>query len=560
MAVNIIKFDSEARESILSGLDIAYRAVRTTLGSRGKNVTIQHYSHISETQKFNIQNTKDGVTVIKSLFSNDPEIQLGMDLMKQVCDKTVKEVGDGTTTTAILFHSIFSSALRSWKENSYLDINKVRRGILIGLDRVLEELDKLAMPIDSRDRLHNIAMISSNGDRVISDMVTELIYEGGKDVSITVKKSLVGKTYMEQNKGLTLNRGYYSPIFLEKEYDRYKVLEDVVIFSTTEELTYLESIRPVFEYVQGVGKSLLLIAKDFKPNFMNQVITIKEKGLLKDIMLVKAPDFDFKSYEKLVDLHRVFGGAVVSRFDNIDFSDVVRSFSIKNADKPGHEKFLGYSPSVRVSIEKTVLEFPEMTEELRNRIEDRCREIELKIESEGLQDTYDRDWMQGKLRDRISSLRSTLSTIYVHANSEVELNEIRDRIDDCIHSVKSAMEMGYVPGGGRTLHFISTSVNLGEGLSGYELLGVNILRESLVNPIYSIIGNAIINPDRVIYSLESMDLVSGYNVDVEGIVNLLDSGIIDSVKVIQTALRNAVSMASTLITTDCLILNSAQIL
>lgn len=549
---NKVYFDTDALSKLNDGLELCYNAVKVTLGGRGRNVTIHHYNHNQYEGNYAIQNTKDGVTVIKSLYTNIPEMNIGIDLVKQTCDKTVKEVGDGTTSNVIYIYELFKRAVEKLKGDK--NVYNVKKGIEIGLKEILEKLDDKRININDINELYNIAFISSNGDKEISKLISDIIWKYKYDCNINIKKSPIDKLFIEENNGMVVDRGYYIPSLLDKKSDKYKELTNCRIFLTDEEITHVSQIKDILSFVIGNDESLLLIAKDFKGDIISTIMANKEIGKLGNIMLVKAPDFDLRSYEKLKDVATALNCKVISKYEGTSLNDMLRDLNTVNMNNTKIDKLnalLGKSNKVIVSIDKTVISIDDDD----NKVNERIDEINKEIDKEKEIWTVDRDWVIDGLRKRISNLKGAVTTIYVNGNSELEINEKIDRIDDCINSVKCALEEGYVAGGGLTLYNISN--NMKDVFDNDDIqCGYDIIRHVIKQPMRVLISNAL---NITSFQTEIEPFITdniGYNVVSEQFEHFVNTGIIDATKVIKTALINAVSTTSTLITTNCVIVNS----
>lgn len=550
---NKVYFDKDSSKELKKGLELCYNAVKVTLGARGRNVTIHHYNHNQYEQKYAIQNTKDGVTVIKSLYTNIPEMNIGIDLMKQVCDKTVREVGDATTTTVILTYNLYNKITSSISSNT--NVYKVKNGVEYALLEIISKLTHYKTDVTSKEELYHIAMISSNGDGNISEIVSDLIEEYGTDCNITIKRSPTNEMIVEKHNGIIIDRGYYSPSLLDKQSDKYKELHNCYVLLTDEEITSIHQIKDVLSYVASNNLSLLLVAKDFKGDVISTIMANKEIGKLTNIMLIKSPDFDLRSYDKMKDIAVTLNCKVISKYEGTTLNDFNRYLNTVDTSHPKEEKikeYLGYTEKVITYIDKTVIT---VNNNYTDKVNDRISELYKIIEKEKEMLTIDKDWVIDGIYKRIANLKGSIITLYVNGNSELEINEKIDRIDDCINSVKCAKKEGYVPGGGLMLYYISTTMNVDMGNSD-ENLGYDIMKEVIKEPMKIIIQNALgeYNFDNTIKPYLTKEV--GYNVERNTFENFYKSGIIDAVSAIKTALINSVSMASTLFTTNCVIVNS----
>lgn len=553
---NKVYFKEEASNKLLDGLALCYNAVKVTLGGRGRNVTIHHYNHNQYEQKYAIQNTKDGVTVIKSLYTTTPEMNIGIDLMKQSCDKTVKEAGDGTSSNVIYTYELYAKAIDEIRNNN-CNVYDVKLGIEYGLSEILKELDNKTTKVTSYDEIYNIALISSNGDTNISKLISDIIWKYKNDCNINIKKSPIDKLFIEENDGMIIDRGYLTPALLDKKGDKYKELSNCRILLTDEEINHTSQIKDILSFVINSDESLLIVAKDFKGDIISTIMANKEIGKLTNIMLVKAPDFDLRSYEKLKDISVALDCRVISKYEGSSLNDMIRDLNtvdINNTKNAKLNKLLGKANKVIIGIDKTVISI-ESNDDIQQKINNRVNEITKEIEKEKEIWTVDRDWVVDGLYKRIANLKGAVTTIYVNGNSELEINEKIDRIDDCINSVKCALDEGYVAGGGLTLYNISNNMNRVYDNKDIQI-GYNIIKYVITKPLQVIISNAK-NIDNFETDIKvHLSNTIGYNVVSERYEDFIANGIIDATKVIKVSLTNAVSMAATLFTTDCVIVNS----
>jgi len=324
---------------------------------------------------------------------------------------------------------------------------------------------------------------------------------------------------------------------------------------TDEEITSIHQIKDVLSYVASNNLSLLLVAKDFKGDVISTIMANKEIGKLTNIMLIKSPDFDLRSYDKMKDIAVTLNCKVISKYEGTTLNDFNRYLNTVDTLHPKEEKikeYLGYTEKVITYIDKTVIT---VNNNYTDKVNDRISELYKIIEKEKEMLTIDKDWVIDGIYKRIANLKGSIITLYVNGNSELEINEKIDRIDDCINSVKCAKKEGYVPGGGLMLYYISTTMNVDMGNSD-ENLGYDIMKEVIKEPMKIIIQNALgeYNFDNTIKPYLTKEV--GYNVERNTFENFYKSGIIDAVSAIKTALINSVSMASTLFTTNCVIVNS----
>lgn len=465
-------------------------------------------------------------------------------------------VTHNTSSTVLFTYNIFKevSSMIINNDKNY-NIYKVKKGIENALQEVLNKLDELKTNVTNKEELFNIAMVSSNGDSIISKIISDIIDEYGVECNITIKRSPTDELKIEKHDGIIVDRGYYTPALLEKAGDKYRELNNCLVFLTDEELSSAHQIKDVLNYVISNNYSLLLVAKDFKGDILSTIMANKEIGKLINVMLVKAPDFDLRSYDKLKDVGIALGSKVISKYEGTSLNEFNKYLNTVDSGKTKESKlkeYLGYTNKAVVYIDKTIISLSNDTKEA---IDNRINEIYSIIDKEKEMMTIDKDWVIEGLSKRIANLKGSILNLYVNGNSELEISEKIDRIDDCINSVKCAKIDGFIPGGGLTLYNISKLLNSNFNDDDINA-GYNILKSVLTVPIKILIENALGNYNFETDIEPNLKDVIGYNVVTEQFENFYETGIIDAVKVIKTALINSVSTASTLFTTNCVIINS----
>ena len=377
--------------------------------------------------------------------------------------------------------------------------------------------------------------------------------------------------YVEENEGIIIERGYLTPALLDKNSDKYKELRNCLVFLTDEEITQFSQIKDILNYAIAGEQSLLIVAKDYKGDVIPSLMLNRERGNLANVMLIKSPDFDYRSYERLKDISIALDCKVISKYEGNSIVSLNKELNTITPNLSKDEKLkrlLGYSDKVVVNIEKTIIQLNKNDEkcELNDRIIERINELESEIIKENEMFTADKDWVIAGIKKRIANLKGAITTIYVNGNSELEINERIDRIDDCINSVKCALEEGYVIGGGNIFVYINQQLST-TAFHDIEInTGYHLMLKNLLSPLRTIYNNIFINStkdynfDKVLFEITKQNdgkyPVMGYNALTERVENLHEEGIIDSVKVIKTSLINATSLVATLITTNCLIINN----
>ena len=514
-----IKFNEDAVMALKSGVDKLANAVKVTLGPNGRNVIINRNGIP--------HSTKDGVTVAKYIELDDPFENMGAQLIKDIASKTCEDAGDGTTTSTILAQAIIDNGLRAVANGANpLD---VKRGIDLAVKYVVEEIKKAAKEATPED-IKNIATISANGDEEIGKIVSEAIEFVGKNGVLTVESSNSTETYIDKVEGVEIDRGYMSPYFITNEAKDECVLEDTTILLLDKKLSNVKDIMPVLESVVAQNKSLLIICDDIDGNALNTIVTNKVRGGLK-ICAIKAPGLGDRKTDLLNDI-AVITGSKVYKDEKID--------SLKSVSK------------VIVTRTNTTIIGANGDKE---KIKERATQISNLIDTaEGI----DKD----KLKERLARLDGGVAILKVGANSEFELQEKIDRIDDAIHAVIAAMAEGIVPGGGSLFHLIGIGGTIGiifikTGDMIKLQAGANVISESILEPIKQLCINSCIDFKGMYDKFKvRYDLITGYNFKTNKFEDLIKAGVVDPAKVLRVSLENAASVAGLFLTTACVINNN----
>lgn len=480
-------------------------------------------------------------------------------------------VTHNTTSTVVLAYNLFNDVYNVLQTNQNVNIYKLKEGIEKCLAEVISMLNEYRMQVLDKLELRKIAMVASNNDDQVSKLIADILWKYGQDCNITIKKSIFNEMYVEENEGIIIERGYLTPALLDKNSDKYKELRNCLIFLTDEEITQFSQIKDILNYAIAGEQSLLIVAKDYKGDVIPSLMLNRERGNLANVMLIKSPDFDYRSYEKLKDISIALNCKVISKYEGnsiVSLNKELNTITPNLNQSQKLKKLLGYSDKVVVNIEKTIIQLSKDNEEtkLNDRIIERINELESEIIKENEMFTADKDWVIAGIKKRIANLKGAITTIYVNGNSELEINERIDRIDDCINSVKCALEEGYVIGGGSIFVYINQQLKE-TAFHDIEInTGYHLMLKNLLSPLRTIYNNIFINNtedynfDKVLYEITRQNdgkyPVMGYNALTEKVENLHEEGIIDSVKVIKTSLINATSLVATLITTNCLIVNN----
>jgi len=503
--VKDLNFGDQAKSKIMSGVEKLNKAVSSTLGASGKCV-------IYEDGLGKPIVTKDGVTVANSVILMDPAENIGATLIKEAAQKTVKEAGDGTTTSTVLAHSI----LNAYTESNLTNLRAIKKGINIGVDRVIKYLDKISIPVKD-EMLTHVANISANNDIVLGRIIADAYTKVGKDGVVLMEESDDETTHTEVVDGVKFDSGLRSPHLVTDKEKGKAVLESPVVLITETEIDSIRKIQSVLEYAIKSKRPILIIG-NVGPQPMSALIMNKAKGNIK-VNVVEAPGFSTLTRDMLDDLAAITGARVISEDlgDDLDLID---------------ESFLGEAVKAVTDDKDTVITTTGINEATKDRIET----IEKQIKEEK------NPYLLKKLNDRKAMLSGAVGIIYVGANSKVELKEKKDRVEDAIYAVKAALKEGIVPGAGVAL------VNASSSLSP-KCPGEKILLDAIKAPFKRILENGGITPPDEIGKGRGIDVVTGKS------VRMVSAGIIDPVLVTKTALKNAASVATTIMSADCVISN-----
>jgi len=503
--VKDLNFGDQAKSKIMSGVEKLNKAVSSTLGASGKCV-------IYEDGLGKPIVTKDGVTVANSVILMDPAENIGATLIKEAAQKTVKEAGDGTTTSTVLAHSI----LNTYTESNLTNLRAIKKGINVGVDRVIKYLDKISIPVKD-EMLTHVANISANNDIVLGRIIADAYTKVGKDGVVLMEESDDETTHTEVVDGVKFDSGLRSPHLVTDKEKGKAVLESPVVLITETEIDSIRKIQSVLEYAIKSKRPILIIG-NVGPQPMSALIMNKAKGNIK-VNVVEAPGFSTLTRDMLDDLAAITGARVISEDlgDDLDLID---------------ESFLGEAVKAVTDDKDTVITTTGINEATKDRIET----IEKQIKEEK------NPYLLKKLNDRKAMLSGAVGIIYVGANSKVELKEKKDRVEDAIYAVKAALKEGIVPGAGVALVNASSSISP-------KCPGEKILLDAIKAPFKRILENGGITPPDEIGKGRGIDVVTGKS------VRMVSAGIIDPVLVTKTALKNAASVATTIMSADCVISN-----
>ena len=520
MPAKKLAFEMDAREAIRSGVRQLSRAVKITLGPRGRNVIIEK-SFGSPTV------TKDGVTVAKEVELEDKYENLGAQMVKSVASKTSDVAGDGTTTATVLAEAIFEEGLKNVTAGA--SAMALKRGIEKAVDAVVDELKKISKPVKSSKEIEQVGTISANGDLEIGKKISEAMDKVGKDGVITVEEGKALETTIELVEGMQFDRGYLSPHFVTNFDDMEAVLENPYILIHEKKISTVKDIIPVLEKIAQSRRPLLIIAEEIEGEALATLVVNKLRGTL-PCCAVKAPGYGDRRKAMLEDIAILTGGTAV-------FEDLGVKLESLEIDSLGQAK--------KIVVDKentTIIEGKGKSEAIKGRIEQIRKEIE------NTTSDYDKE----KLQERLAKLAGGVAQINVGAATEVEMKEKKARVEDALHATRAAVEEGIIPGGGVAYLRCLKSLDKVKA-EGDETIGVDIVRRALHSPLRTIAENAgkegAIVLQKVIEGKDSF----GYNAASDTYGDLVKDGVVDPTKVARCALQNAASISGLLLTTDCII-------
>lgn len=520
MAKHII-FDSEAREKLKKGVDTMAKAVQVTLGPRGRNVVLD--------KKFGAPViTKDGISVAKEIELKDPVENLGAQLVKEVASKTADGAGDGTTTATLLAQAIFTDGIKNVAAGA--NPMDVKRGIDRAIEAVVAKLKRDSRQISSSKEIEQVATISANNDSKIGKMIADAMDKVGKDGVITVEEAKGTETEVKVVEGMEFDRGYLSPYFVTNTEKMETELDNPYILICDKKIAVMKELLPILESVSQTGKPLLLIAEDVEGEALATLVVNKIRGALK-VAAVKAPGFGDRRKAMLEDIAVLTGGTVISE---------ERGYKLENATLD----YLGTAEKINIDKEHTIIvNGSGKKEDIQARIN------QIKAQIENTTSDYDKE----KLQERLAKLAGGVAILYIGAATEVEMKERKDRVDDALHATRAAVQEGVVPGGGVALIRAMTAVDDIKISNIDQATGAHVVRAALVAPLKTIVSNAGGEGAVVAQQVRNSEGDFGYNANTDKFENLYEAGVIDPTKVTRLALENAASIASLLLTTECVV-------
>ncbi|WP_291949477.1 chaperonin GroEL [Campylobacter sp.] len=516
-----IFFSDEARNKLYEGVKKLNDAVKVTMGPRGRNVLIQ--------KSFGAPSiTKDGVSVAKEVELKDSLENMGASLVREVASKTADQAGDGTTTATVLAHAIFKEGLRNITAGA--NPIEVKRGMDKACEAIVAELKKMSREVKDKKEIAQVATISANSDEKIGSLIADAMEKVGKDGVITVEEAKSINDELNVVEGMQFDRGYLSPYFITNAEKMTVELQSPYILLFDKKIANLKDLLPILEQIQKTGKPLLIVAEDIEGEALATLVVNKLRGVL-NISAVKAPGFGDRRKAMLEDIAILTGGEVISE----ELGRTLESAGIED---------LGQASSVIIDKDNTTIVNGAGE---KSSIDARITQIKAQI-AETTSD-YDKE----KLQERLAKLSGGVAVIKVGAATETEMKEKKDRVDDALSATKAAVEEGIVVGGGAALIKAKSKINL-NFLQGDEAIGVAIVERALRAPLRQIAENAGFDAGVVVNTVEnSQEENKGFDAAKGEYVNMLESGIIDPVKVERIALLNAVSVASMLLTTEATI-------
>ena len=520
MAAKQLIFDEAARQKILKGVELLSKAVKVTLGPKGRNVVID--------KKFGSPTvTKDGVTVAKEVELPDPYENIGAQLVKEVASKTSDAAGDGTTTATVLAEGIYREGLKSVTAGSnpvYL-----KRGIDKAVEAAVGELAKISKKVNDREEIRQVATVSANWDTAIGEIIADAMDKVGKDGTITVEEAKSIETTLDVVEGMQFDKGYLSAYFATNAESQEAILEDAYILIHEKKISNLQEFLPILQASAKTGKPLLIIAEEVEGEALAALVVNKIRGTL-NVVAVKAPGFGDRRKAILEDIAVLTGGRLLSedlgiKLENVTIADLGRA--------------------KRIVVDKentTIVEGGGKSSDIQGRVKLIRRQID-----ETTSD-YDRE----KLQERLAKLAGGIAVINVGASTEVEMKEKKARVEDALHATRAAVEEGIVAGGGVALLRTAKVIDALK-LEGDEAIGAQIVRRAIEHPIRMLCANAGVEGAVVVGNVLNGKGSYGYNVATNEYEDLVKAGVVDPTKVTRTALQNAASIAGLLLTTEAII-------
>jgi chaperonin GroEL len=526
MAKDIL-FDLEAREKLKAGVDALANAVKVTLGPKGRNVVIG--------KKFGAPHiTKDGVTVAKEIELKDPMENLGAQMVKEVASKTADIAGDGTTTATVLAQAIITAGLKNVAAGA--NPMDLKRGIDKAVAEVVKNLKKLSKEVGKdASKIEQIATISANNDETIGKLISQAMKVVGNDGVITVEEAKGTETEVKTVEGMQFDRGYLSPYFVTNTEKMVTEMENPLILITEKKISSMKELLPILEPVVQAGKGLLIIAEDVDGEALGTLVVNRLRGSLK-VAAVKAPGFGDRRKAMLEDIAILTGGQVISEERGMTLENVTMDM-------------LGQAQKIDIDKDNTTIVNGKGK---KDDIKARVNQIRAQIET--TTSDYDRE----KLQERLAKLAGGVAVLYVGAPTEVEMKEKKDRVDDALAATRAAVEEGIVPGGGVALIRAIETLDKLKGANDDETTGIAIVKRAAEEPLRQIIANSGAEGAIIVQKVREGKDDFGYNARTDKFEKLYAAGVIDPTKVTRIAVENAASIASMLLTTECVIADQPE--
>jgi chaperonin GroEL len=527
MAAKIVQFNTDARDKMLRGVNVLANAVKVTLGPKGRNVVIQ--------KSFGApRSTKDGVSVAKEIELEDAFENMGAQMIREVASKTNDKAGDGTTTATVLAQSIVQEGLKAVAAG--MNPMDLKRGIDKAVTAVLADIKASARTVENNSEIAQVGTISANGDKEVGDMIAQAMAKVGNEGVITVEEAKTAETELDVVEGMQFDRGYLSPYFITNADKMEVQLEEPLILLFEKKLSSLQAMLPILEAVVQSGRPLLIIAEDIEGEALATLVVNKLRGGLR-VAAVKAPGFGDRRKAMLEDIAVLTGGQVISEDLGIKLENVTLDM-------------LGKAKKVTITKDDTTI-----VDGVGGKEEIDARISQIKAQIESTTSDYDKE----KLQERLAKLAGGVAVIRVGGSTEVEVKEKKDRVDDALNATRAAVEEGIVPGGGIALLKATKAL---EGLTGDnadQTAGIAIIRRAIQAPIRQIVENAGVEGSIVVGKvLENSSSTFGFNAQTEEYGDLVAMGVIDPAKVVRTALTDAASVASILITTEAAVADAPK--
>jgi chaperonin GroEL len=515
-------FDTDARNRMKKGVDTLANAVKVTLGPQGRNVILE--------KKFGASTiTKDGVSVAKEIELEDPIENMGAQMVKEVASRTADAAGDGTTTATVLAQAIISEGLKNVAAGA--NPMDLKRGIDKATQAVVENLKQQSQTVgNNNDKIRQVATVSANNDDPIGRLIAEAFTKVGKEGVITVEEAKGTATTVEVVEGMEFDRGYISPYFVTNPDKMEAELQSPYVLIYDKKISTMKDMLPLLEKTAQSGRPLLIVAEDLDGEALATLVVNKIRGTLK-IAAVKAPGFGDRRKEMLEDLAVLTGGIVISE---------ERGYKLENADM----SYLGTADAVTIDKDNTTIVGGKGKKE-----DIQARVAQIKAQISASTSDYDKE----KLQERLAKLGGGVAVLYVGAATEVEMKEKKDRVDDALHATRAAIEEGIVPGGGVAYIRALESLNGLTGANADENTGIAIVRRAIEEPLRQIVRNCGLEGSIVVQAVRQGKDDYGFNARTEQYESLLSAGVIDPTKVTRIALENAASIASLLLTTECVV-------